>query len=68
MVGGLDPRYEKRGWGCVSALGPIQKRGGGGCSLQARYEKRRGEGGGGVCCTLQAQFERGVGGGGLLSG
>ena len=45
---------------------------GGGCPLQARYEKRGGGGGGGscplrpdtksggvgVCCTLQAQYER----------
>ena len=58
MVGGLDPRYEKRD----VRFRPDSKSGVGGCPLQARYEKQRG---GGVCCTLQAQFERrGAGGGG----
>ena len=42
MVGGLDPRYDKRGVG-------------GRCTLQAQYERRGGGGGGGSCLAEEGE-------------
>ena len=44
----LQARYKKLGEGVLSASGLIRKAGGGCCPFKARYEKRRGGGGGAV--------------------